>query len=109
MRERAEGAAAHSPGPWISGAEEAGSLHRVVTADVHEWCIARSLPSAAAHIAGMHPGVALAVADWLDTEAGEYEELDAPTQAFLAGDSGGDPDGAIVVARAYLNSSTEEK
>ena len=74
---------------------------------------AEELRSAAAHIREHHrPGHVrhafwLAVAGWLDEEATDYEALDTSTQAFLAGDAGGDPDHAIVAARAYLGSERE--
>jgi len=116
IRDRAEAA---TPGPWhaFSHSQDwyVGSSFGQVTTGVHdepgsdELVLIERDHADAEHIAGMHPGVALAVADWLDAEAAEYDELDASTQAFLAGDHGGDPDRAIVVARAYLSSSTEEK
>jgi len=56
----------------------------------------------AAYIASMHPGVAVAVAGWLDDEAAGYEAYDAETQAFRAGDRDGDLDPAVTTARVYL-------
>lgn len=53
-------------------------------------------PGHAAYIASMHPGVALAVADWLDIEAGILEKgLPDPTGGWAE---------ARAVARAYLGS-----
>lgn len=51
-------------------------------------------PGAAAYVAGMHPGVALAVADWLDSEARHAD----------GGEGGIDctPKHPLAVARAYL-------
>ena len=49
----------------------------------------------AEHIAGMHPAVALAVADWLDATAGELDQYGwdgLPSNAT-----------AVAVARAYLD------
>ena len=63
----------------------------------------------AEHIAGMQPAVALAVADWLETEASDYDDLDVSTQHFLAGDTGGDPAPEIAVARAYLGTESKEQ
>ena len=94
IRERAEAAAAHSPGPWTPVTEPADHLHRIATADVPEWIIARSLSSASAHIAGMHPGVALAVADLLEAASTcECEEGDDHADIKQA---------ALAIARAYL-------
>jgi hypothetical protein len=53
------------------------------------------------HIAGMHPGVALAVADWLDVVAAEVEQC--PADAFTATD----PKPALAVARAYQGTKEE--
>jgi hypothetical protein len=88
MRERAGRASAYSPGPWISE-PAGGGLDRIAPAGVPEWTIARALPSAAAHIAGMHPGVALAVADWLEVKAANLGDHDHGY--------------ALAVARAYLD------
>lgn len=57
----------------------------------------------AEYVASMHPGVARAVADWLDAEAQKYDGLTAAFAGFLSGDAGlGDPDPALMAARAYL-------
>lgn len=78
-----------------------GGLAKIVTADVPEWVVARCLPDAAAHIAGMHPGVALAVADWLDAAADQAAMLEAQ-HAWMSPESH-----ALKVARAYLGSPVE--
>jgi hypothetical protein len=54
------------------------------------------------HIASWHPLPALAVADWLDEEAADYEGHESAVQRFVAGLNGGNLDPALVVARAYL-------
>lgn len=63
-------------------------------------------PFEAEHIASWNPIVALAVADLLEESARYYEEVAAehgePGAAFVAGESGGDTDPAINLARAYL-------
>lgn len=59
-------------------------------------------PSDAFHVASWHPAVALAVADWLDTAAWQWEQVDRDqewpdsrkTTAHLEDD--------LAVARAYL-------
>lgn len=61
----------------------------------------------AGHIASWHPGVALAVADWLDARAAEYDEIASGPYgqagaAFVAGDAGGDVDPVVRLARTYL-------
>src|SRR5450755_4470191 len=68
MRERAMEA---TPGPWEHDDAE-------VIAD-QESVVDGLNPANAVHIAGMHPGVALALADWLDAEARDDE-----VRAFLA-------------------------
>lgn len=92
MRDRASQAAGYSPGPWVSDSAEFGELSVITTADVPEWRVARCLTSAAEHIAGMHPGVALAVADWLDEVAADrHSSLPEWVEAA-----------ALAIARAYL-------
>lgn len=114
MRERAQAA---SPGPWETcgrGVEQtAGDYADVLGQEVS--CLSYCYGGApigpkqadADYIASMHPGIALAIADWLDEEAAEYEALDAGAQAFLAGDKGGDVAPAIAVARTYLGTKEE--
>jgi hypothetical protein len=117
MRERAEGA---SPGPWhqmCMGSEgcqvlDDGHLRdrkHVAFSGRKEW---KADHADAEYIASMHPLVALAVADWLDAEAEHYDDLAASPYGaagaeFVAGGACGDPDPAIVVARAYLGSESE--
>jgi hypothetical protein len=93
MRERAEAA---SPGPWhqmCMGSEGCSVINdgrlrerkHVSFSGRKEW---KADHADAEHIAGMHPFVALAVADWLEAEAGrEFAD---------------EPDPALKVARAYL-------
>lgn len=97
MRERAEAA---TPGPWEAQQDGSGGwwIEAPYTATIAELDIDYSVPQAdAEHIAGMHPAVALAVADWLDTVARLMEH--------------GDPGGpllqkrALAVAHAYLGES----
>jgi hypothetical protein len=92
MRERARGA---SEGPWrhehvgLQGGEQINNgAVRVarVYANEDDWRACEN----AAHVASWHPAVALAVADWLDSE---------DTHQF------GPTEHAINVARAYLGES----
>jgi len=75
MRERAEAATVHTdattsrPLPWISG----GMAHAVFDL-AGENIIRQARVAATPHIASWHPAVALAVADWLDTEADRFSE-----------------------------------
>ena len=62
MRERATEA---TPGPWMQDDDYPGD----VTAGERESVVTGAYAADAPHIAGMHPGVALAVADWLDEAA----------------------------------------
>lgn len=97
IRERAEAA---TPGPWfVPGADD----EYVGPADVvgdgepgDRYIICEHAGVDAEHIASWHPAVALAVADWLEHEAGyvgEGLECDGTTAHALA------------VARAYLNTA----
>ena len=72
MREQAQAA---TPGPWSAFAE------------CHETPDAK-------YIAGMHPGVALAVADWLETEARMVERRSLSVEGHTFH--------ALKVARAFL-------
>jgi hypothetical protein len=86
MRERAEAA---TEGPWRA------KRHRDRRSYVSScsgacWDVAYPLTEDARHIAGMHPGVALAVADWLD-------RLADPVYCY----SPGEYDAALNIARAY--------
>lgn len=74
MRERAEAA---TPGPWIPFDADAD------------------------HIASWHPAVALAVADWLDATADDWDRSTAP---IPVSDIRLDARAALAVARAYLGS-----
>jgi hypothetical protein len=108
MRERAEAA---TPSPWCweaTGDKDsswaAGLVHdedgNPLTGEIDKGegsiidGVCESIdgnPGDGAHIASWHPGVALAVADWLDEAAGAYE-------AF----AGAAPGHSLKVARAYL-------
>lgn len=123
MRERATAA---SPAPWWSwqegrdgwgGDSFIGTSHGTSRGDdlyVHvghnreEY--ARNWEDDQDYIAGMHPGVALAVADWLDARAAEYDEVTSgpygpAAAAFVAG---GDADPAVTLARIYLGKSDDQ-
>ena len=99
IRERAEGI---GPGPWTPSVVTvtAGAAHFADPA--HDVAMVKSAtakiaicgtPYDAEHIASWHPVVALAVADWLETEA-------AIAERGLPDDGGIHP--ALRVARAYL-------
>lgn len=119
MQERAEAA---TEGPWdamVLGSEgylvlrSNGTVrdrgrHRVGRFGLKDW---DSDKADAEYVASMHPLVALAVADWLDSAAGRYDEIAAGPYgpagaAFVAGDAGGDTDPAVAVARTYLGGET---
>ena len=86
LRERAEAA---TPGPWrgeysgktgpvVMNAESHNALDHVAK------CSHFRPHSDAAYIATMHPGVGLALADWLDTEAEDFPYIDPErSQAVL--------------------------
>ena len=109
MRERAEAA---PKGPWRMKRGHLGGHPQYISDPggftVAEcWEDAETAPAASVHIASWHPLVALAVADWLEAEAVQYDELAASPYgaegaAFVAGDFGGDVDPALKAARAYL-------
>lgn len=93
MRERAKSA---TQGPWRFETAPNGFSPMVIgggmaVADTFD----KPHLSDAKHIAGMHPAVALAVADWLDDEA---EWIDAGSTL--------DGNPALTVARAYLRSES---
>jgi hypothetical protein len=101
MRERAEAA---TEGPWrpVAGIWQDETFAAVIgpkgiPGDAGTWLMATGHGGAseeanADHAAGMHPGVALAVADWLDEVADDrHPELPAWVES-----------GALTVARAYL-------
>jgi hypothetical protein len=110
MRERAEGCETRG---WHWEALGEKRYPQRISADGNLSVIAETFidpahrPYEAEHIASWSPPIALAVADWLDDEAGYYDTLaDTPYgaagAAFVAGDFGGDVDPAVKVARAYL-------
>ena len=75
LRERAEAA---TPGPWLhipASVCGPGTLGGGMTGDPeeHVYMGNQHPPEDAAYIATMHPGVGLALADWLDTAANNAE------------------------------------
>lgn len=101
MRERAEKAAAAAPGTWQYRDEWvwAGTLD---LADIY----GPDYDAVGQHIAGMHPLVALAVAQWLDAKAEGAAQTDgfedsAAYPLMLAGYAL-----PLAVARAYLGEAS---
>lgn len=96
MRERAQAV----PQDWrLIRTQIVGDEHGV---NVIATCMVRER---AAYVASWHPAVALAIAGWLDETADGYDRYSAIASGaagFVAGDAGGDPDPALMVARAYL-------
>ena len=106
MRKRVRAA---TGSPWIAFSARRGSdyIHGVTTdldvdygADVFVGC---SQPDAI-HIASWHPAVALAVADWLDATAREFDALGDPDLSAHPQD--GRRTAALAVARTYLGSAS---
>lgn len=103
MRERAEDAQCDHPrcgDRWVHGPESltvSNGLGReltMVTSDTHDSAIA-------GHMASWDPAVALAVADWLEREAGAHVHfIDREISVFDL--PGMDDAPALRVARAYL-------
>ena len=93
MRERAK---LVPPPPWYP------ATHDVATHDGLDVIASSGLTVRAQYVASMHPGVALALADWLDSSAAMYDSYSEMTIAVLSGAMGTDPDPALKVARAYL-------
>ena len=97
LRERAENA---TPGPWY--VDEVGDIgDKSAVLEVARWRgytntvnLGEDRPTAD-YIATVHPGVGLALADWLDAEA-EHESVGA---------TWADHHPAVVVARALLGES----
>lgn len=54
------------------------------------------------HIASWHPVVALAVADWLDSQADLYDDWSNPDSVYMPDLHAPSHDAAIRTARAYL-------
>ena len=112
MRERAEAAAESSPAPWVVDSEVASRLpapYGVVFLDDEgsPISVVESYSWAeVTHVASWHPAVALAVANWLEEEAGSEEEARRTALPGLEGflDAFPDMDAALAVARAYLGS-----
>ncbi len=105
MRERAEDARA---GRWVTWQSELNPDAFCVGAEWesgkrHVATVRGSQPEGnainAAHIAGMQPVVALVIADWLDSHAGD---LQMSMGQLSSCDSPGDTEHALMLARAYL-------
>jgi hypothetical protein len=82
------------PSPWYS------AVHDVTTYDGLDVIASSGLTVRAQYIASWHPGVALAVADWLDAEAERAEQSVRPQLHSLS-------PGALAVARAYLKEAAD--
>ena len=99
LRERAE-AARRATASEVWRSEPNGTSWTVWGTVEDDWRrrvgVVRSY-DAAAHIAALHPGVALALADWLDTVAVYAEAVYAESEGYPPG-----PSHALAVARAYL-------
>ena len=93
MRERA---ALVPPSPWYQCGRD------VTTRDSLNVISGSGLTVRAQYIASWQPSVTLAVADWLDAVAERAERPGALKLHSLS-------PGPLATARAYLNSSTEEK
>lgn len=102
MRERAQAAL---PGPWLTGRSASHLADSVIFGQSRDWPghIVQVADADYGHnqvadtdyIASMHPGVALAVADWLDAYAERFALWKGPhVSAELRH--------ALKVARAYL-------
>jgi hypothetical protein len=65
-----------------------------------DWAVSRSPGNEAEHVASWHPGVALAVADWLDVKAANLERVE------VLGYRDHDHGYALAVARAYMSGET---
>lgn len=112
IRERAQAA---TPGPWAADrtdgydAQEVyststdGQLNEPEVASTYSNPLTGDRKANAAHIAGMHPGVALAVADWIASHA---RDLTYAADDINRCDSPGDVRSALAVARAYLGEAT---
>jgi hypothetical protein len=90
MRERAKPC---DQGSWIAVPSSALATARVDGAD---WTVCRAHDNEAVHIASWHPGVALAVADWLD-RFGDELYCYGPAEF----------DHALAITRAFLGTSPE--
>jgi hypothetical protein len=100
MRERAETVQPHYPAPWVTAVWDSRTPPARVVEDAEGVMVVGRTPALNEFIAGMHPGVALAVADLLDKIAW-MGEMD-PDQLHRVG-----CDEAIAIARAYLGASPE--
>lgn len=95
MRERAEAVQQNHPAPWVTAVWDSHTPPAHVVEDAEGVSVVGRTRALNAHIAGMHPGVALAVAELLDKIAWMVE-LDPD----LAGRVGVDE--TLAVARAYM-------
>lgn len=99
MRKRAEAA---MPGPWEQTGVMGSEYNDVVDCPGAASIVADTDTSDenAEHIASWHPDVALAVADWLEATAREFDALGDPDLSRHPLD--GRRTAAVAVARAYL-------
>lgn len=97
--------------PWRAGM--AGLPSRPAVLDEFGYTIAETSAGEVEHIASWHPLIALAVADWLEVRAREYDGMargpfGLAGVAFVSGAGGaGDADPALAVARAYLGTERD--
>lgn len=98
VRRIREDAGAATPGPWVADVRRDGRAWIDLPGiDGHAWGM-HGFGANARHIAGWHPAVALAVADWLNSFlAGQLDET------AISWRLGSEAWHALDVARAYLN------
>ena len=93
-----------TPGPWTSLDNGDRLIHEHPGSDDFTYVVDEPMSNGAnaAHIAAWHPGVALAVADWLDATAAKSEELNG--MLGIITEPANDPiwNAAVQVARTYL-------
>ena len=96
MRERAEAA---TPGPWSN---RRGPGEHVVRADSGAPLANTNTRTDRRHISSWHPFVALAVADWLDQTAGDWQLIEDGVLWSRAITWDATKVRALAVARTYL-------
>lgn len=102
MRERAEGASILADPPWKVSVEGEPAVPWVTSG--RGLVIAPGYLPHCDHIASWHPGVALAVADWLEREAASIAGLRSAAAYTVTADWA-----AMKVARAYLGSKENDR
>lgn len=104
LREHAEKA---TPGPWVAARDEESMIWDLRTEAPTEWQWQKDIFSVHTpdpswpdidYCATVHPPVALALADWLDSHVGQL----ANTTDLRYADSPSDTEHALAVARAVL-------